>query len=188
MLYILRHGKTDWNERHMLQGQVDIPLNAEGRQMARDAARKYNDIHLDVCYSSPLSRARETADIFLSLRESAVPVIEDNRLKEMSFGDYEGVEDIRNKPECPVYKLFEEPQNYVAMDNAESYESLYGRTGSFIEEVIKPQLSSGKDILIVGHGAMNCSIVNQLCNIPIDDFWHSMLGNCELMKVEKLES
>ena len=41
MFYILRHGRTDWNEEHRLQGEVDIPLNETGRQMAYDAAEKY---------------------------------------------------------------------------------------------------------------------------------------------------
>ncbi len=79
----------------------------------------------------------------------------------MCFGDYEGVKNIRQKPECPVYLLFEEPEKYVAKDGAESFEELYHRTGEFIEQVLRPQLEAGKNVLVVGHGAMNCSIVNQ---------------------------
>ena len=47
MLYIMRHGKTDWNVLHKLQGRTDIPLNEEGRNMARKAADIYKDIKLD---------------------------------------------------------------------------------------------------------------------------------------------
>ena len=50
MLYIMRHGKTDWNAVHRLQGSEDIPLNEEGRQMARDARKKYGDLRFDICY------------------------------------------------------------------------------------------------------------------------------------------
>ena len=188
MFYILRHGRTDWNERHMLQGDVDIPLNETGRQMARDAAEKYKDIDFDICYCSPLQRAHETAEIFLAGRTPAVPIITDNRLREMSFGDYEGVEGIRQKPDCPVYLLFEEPENYVAKDGAESFESLYGRTGEFIREVLKPQIAAGKKVLIVGHGAMNCSIVNQIRGTQIKDFWKDMQGNCELLRVDNMHN
>lgn len=183
MFYILRHGRTDWNERHMLQGDVDIPLNETGRQMACDAAEKYKDIEFDICYCSPLQRAQETARIFLAGRQPEIPIITDNRLREMGFGDYEGVEGIRQKPECPVYLLFEEPEKYVARDGAESFESLYGRTGEFIEQILKPQIAVGKKVLIVGHGAMNCSIVNQFKGTPIKDFWKDMQGNCELLQV-----
>ena len=184
MFYILRHGRTDWNDEHRLQGEVDIPLNETGRQMAYDAAEKYKDIDFDICYCSPLKRAQETARIFLADRNPAVEIITDNRLHEMCFGDYEGVKNIRQKPECPVYLLFEEPEKYVAKDGAESFEELYHRTGEFIEQVLRPQLEAGKNVLVVGHGAMNCSIVNQFRGTPIKDFWKDMQGNCELLRVE----
>ena len=50
MLYIMRHGKTDWNAMRKLQGRTDIPLNEEGRQMAEHARTEYADIHFDICY------------------------------------------------------------------------------------------------------------------------------------------
>lgn len=68
MLYIMRHGRTDWNVRHKLQGRTDIPLNDEGRMMAVEAGKRYVDIHFDVCYSSPLERARNGRD-FLKGKE-----------------------------------------------------------------------------------------------------------------------
>ena len=100
MLYIMRHGKTDWNEQHKLQGRTDVPLNADGRKMAENARELYKDINFDICYCSPLSRARETAEIFLKGRN--VPIIYDDRLKEMSFGVYEGMEDSTNIPGSPI--------------------------------------------------------------------------------------
>ena len=87
----MRHGKTDWNLLHKLQGQTDIPLNDMGRKMAREAGERYKDIHFDVCYCSPLVRARETARLVLEGRD--VPVIIDDRLAEMGFGIYEGTEE-----------------------------------------------------------------------------------------------
>ena len=114
MLYIIRHGKTDWNLWHKLQGRTDIPLNEEGRQMAIEAGERYKDTHFDVCYCSPLIRARETAELLLKGRD--VPVVIDDRLKEMGFGIYEGEEEIFGKPECPVRELFFNPAGYVAQD------------------------------------------------------------------------
>ena len=72
MLYIIRHGKTDWNLKHKLQGRTDIPLNDEGRAMALEAGERYKDVHFDVCYCSPLIRARETAELLLKGRD--VPI------------------------------------------------------------------------------------------------------------------
>ena len=69
MLYIMRHGKTDWNALHKLQGRTDIPLNDEGRLMASKAHEEYKSLNIDVCYCSPLIRAVETAQIVLKNRE-----------------------------------------------------------------------------------------------------------------------
>ncbi len=180
MLYIMRHGKTDWNVRHKLQGRTDIPLNEEGRVMAENAAIEYQDIHFDVCYCSPLSRAKETAKIILKDRN--VPIITDDRLVEMGFGIYEGIENSFSIPDCPVNVLFHNPEKYKEpVEGAESLEELFARTGEFIREIVEPLLKQGKDILIVGHGAMNSGIVCQIKNLPIEKFWSAGIENCKLM-------
>ena len=182
MLYIMRHGKTDWNALHKMQGRTDIPLNEEGREMAAAAGEKYRDLHLDVCYCSPLSRARETAEIFLRGRE--VPIHADERLMEMSFGTYEGLANSFQIPDCPINKLFFDPAHYEPEPDAgESFEELFARTGDFIKQVVEPGLAEGKDILIVGHGAMNGSIICQIKNIPLEHFWDAGCENCKLIKL-----
>lgn len=182
MLYITRHGKTDWNSRQKLQGRTDIPLNEEGREMARQAAKEYKEVPLDVCYCSPLSRAKETAELLLENRN--IPIIFDNRLLEMSFGEYEGIEKSFDIPDCPVNVIFKEPEKYVAsVGGAETFQELFARTGEFLEEVVKPQLAQGKNILIVGHGAMNSSIVCQMKGLPIEQFWSAGLSQCKFMKL-----
>ena len=60
-LYIVRHGTTDWNQAHKIQGAVDIPLNAEGMQQAQNIAWRLTDIPLARVFSSPLMRAYQTA-------------------------------------------------------------------------------------------------------------------------------
>lgn len=182
MLYIMRHGKTDWNERHKLQGRTDIPLNEEGRRMAERAGKEYADIPFDICYCSPLSRAKETAEIVLRGRN--IPIVIDDRLKEMSFGVFEGTENSFQIPNCPINVLFENPEKYKAVENGESLESLYERTGDFIREVVEPGLEQGRNILIVGHGAMNLSIICQIKEIPVEKFWSVGIENCKIMKLK----
>jgi len=181
MLYIMRHGKTDWNLKHKLQGRTDIHLNDIGRQMAKDAAERYKDIHFDVCYCSPLIRARETAELLLEGRN--VPVIIDERLTEMCFGIYEGVENVFDKPECPVRELFFNPAGYNAVGGAESLEDLITRTKSFLDETAYPLVKEGKDVLIVGHGAMNSALIGQVRHTPLKDFWVEGIENCRLIKL-----
>ena len=181
MLYIMRHGKTDWNLLHKLQGKTDIPLNDMGRQMARQAGERYKDVHFDVCYCSPLTRARETAGFVLEGRD--VPVIIDDRLSEMGFGIYEGVEEVFEKPECPVRVLFFNPEKYVAQDGAESLEDLLKRTDEFLNEVAYPLVNEGKDVLIMGHGAMNSAIIGNVKHKPLEEFWAEGIENCRLIKL-----
>ena len=89
-LYIVRHGETDWNKKRRIQGQVDIPLNDLGRSLARKTAKGLSGIPFEVCYTSPLGRAKETARLILEGRKT--PILEDQRIIEMSFGDYEDKE------------------------------------------------------------------------------------------------
>ena len=179
MLYIMRHGKTDWNAMYKLQGRTDIPLNEEGRRMAASAREQYRGIHFDVCYCSPLVRARETAGIVLE--GSGVPIVYDERLKEMCFGIYEGCEHIFEKPHLPIYTFFKDPAHNRGVEGGETFDELFARTGAFLREVVDPLLEQGKDVLVVGHGAMNSSIVCQVRGLPLDRFWDAGIENCRLM-------
>ncbi|MCQ2465552.1 MAG: histidine phosphatase family protein [Oscillospiraceae bacterium] len=182
MLYIMRHGKTDWNAVRRLQGRTDIPLNEEGRRMAEEVRSECAEIGFDICYSSPLVRARETAET--ALRGLGVPIVYDDRLVEMSFGIYEGVADASSVEGSPIHKFFMEPENFHGTENGESFEDLFARTGEFIREVLRPALEEGKKVLVVGHGAMNCSIVCQIKNLPVSDFWKTGIPNCRLIRLE----
>lgn len=182
MLYIMRHGKTDWNVMHKLQGRTDIPLNDEGRRMAERAAKEYRNVHLDICFCSPLSRAKETAEILLRGRN--VPIVCDDRLQEMSFGIYEGIVESFSVPNCPVNVIFQRPAEYKeAFEGAESFEDLFARTGEFLEERVEPELAKGRDVLIVGHGAMNLSIVSRIRKLPREEFWNTGIENCKMIRL-----
>lgn len=188
MLYILRHGKTDWNAMHKLQGRTDVPLNAEGREMAEKARAEYAHVHFDVCFCSPLTRARETAGILLRGRD--VPIVADERLVEMSFGVCEGQEYSFDDAESsfaadsPIKELFLHPERYTTpVEGGESFGQLFARTGQFLREVAEPLLAQGKDVLIVGHGAMNSSIVCQVRHLPLEKFWSAGIENCKLVRL-----
>ena len=182
MLYLMRHGRTDWNNQHRLQGSTDIPLNAEGRRMAERAAQEYRDVPLDICFCSPLSRARETAEILLSGRD--VPIVTDDRLREMGFGEYEGLANSFSMPDCPVNVIFWHPEQYThSVGGAETFEELFARTGAFLREKANPLLAQGKNVLIVGHGAMNLSIISQIRGLPRSEFWTPGIENCKMISL-----
>ena len=88
LLYFIRHGQTDWNKDMRMQGQSDIPLNENGRESAIEAGKTLANTHIDLAFSSPLKRAKETAELVLAGRD--IPIIEDKRIEEICFGICEG--------------------------------------------------------------------------------------------------
>lgn len=88
-LYIIRHGETDWNKQRRLQGQSDTELNEYGIRLAQITGEALKDIRFDHIFSSPLKRAYRTAEIIRDGR--TVPIVTDDRLKEIGFGINEGV-------------------------------------------------------------------------------------------------
>jgi broad specificity phosphatase PhoE len=63
MIYVVRHGQTDWNLEGRFQGRIDIPLNEKGKNQAKKTKEKLEGIEFDKVFSSPLKRALETAQI-----------------------------------------------------------------------------------------------------------------------------
>ena len=68
-------------------------------------------------------------------------------------------------------------------EGGESLAGLFERTGAFLREAAEPLLRQGKDVLIVGHGAMNASIICQIRQIPLKDFWGGKMKNAELLRL-----
>ena len=101
MIYIIRHGQTENNKAKLLQGRSDIPLNKDGIRQAEAAAKWFCDqqIRIDSVYSSPLIRAVETAKIIAP----EAPLFIEDRLIEMDYGPYEGMDLTNPAPEVRVF-------------------------------------------------------------------------------------
>ena len=184
-IYIVRHGQTDWNKARRIQGQVDIPLNEFGRHLARETARGLRDVRFDACFTSPLSRAKETAQIILAGRD--VPVIDEPRLEEMSFGVYEGKCCAGDNWELPenFHRFFDEPDRYEAPEGGESFGQVRDRTGAFLEELARrPEYADGQ-ILLATHGAALAGLLCYIRRAPLADYWGvGVHKNCAVTEVE----
>ena len=88
ILYVVRHGKTEWNLEHRCQGVSDIPLVDEGRESAKELVPLVSGLGIDIVFSSPLSRAYETAKI---ITNNSIPINIDDRLTERDWGMNEGM-------------------------------------------------------------------------------------------------
>ncbi len=104
-IYIVRHGETEANKKGYLQGWSNDPLNENGVLLAQLTGRGMKGIRFDHCISSPLNRAKETAEIILGESGNNLPVSFDERIKEMNFGSYERM-DIRDEK---IFRCLKEP-------------------------------------------------------------------------------
>lgn len=152
-LYMLRHGRTLWNEAGKLQGRTDIPLSEEGRQSALETGKELANIPFSAAFSSPLMRAKETAELILQGRD--IPVQTDERLIELSFGSAEGMFLSELTVEKrPTFRLFSAPEDYIPPEGGESYASLEKRCRSFLDEIIVPNEKQWEHVLLVAHGGV----------------------------------
>ena len=183
-IYIVRHGETVWNKSRLLQGSRDIELSKEGREAAIYRREQLKDIDFDVMYSSPLSRAYETACLIRG--DKKAEIIKDDRLREINFGVNEGESaiELQKDKDNPFCKFFDDPQNYEAPENGESLEEVCARTKEFMEQVIEPQRNKLDKVLIAGHGAMNKGIMCHVLNHGLDEYWSGGLQkNCGILIV-----
>lgn len=177
-LYLIRHGQTDWNLRAALQGQVDIPLNAAGVKQAGAAKEMLAGVKFDAVYSSPLLRAQKTAQLASGLEPEQI--ILDDRIKEISFGSWEGktTEELGDK----IKPFFVDPAHYIPPQEGESLQHLMARAGDFAREVLKKH--EGETVLAAGHGASLHGLITAALGRPIQEFWQADLGNCCIAVLE----
>lgn len=186
-LYLIRHGETDWNVQGRMQGQTDIALNQNGIDLARVTAQGMADIPFDLCITSPLKRARQTAEIILEGKD--VPVTEDARISELCFGSWEGLGCRRENYEVPVpieqfRKFYTDPLHFVPAKDGETIAALCKRTEQFWKELLGNEAYRDKTILIATHG---CAVRAILRNVYENqtDYWHGRVpANCAVNIVE----
>jgi uncharacterized phosphatase len=155
---IIRHGETDWNVINKLQGREDIPLNSNGRSQASLCAAalntKFNNKKWKAIITSPLLRARQTAEIIadvLNIRE----IYDDERLMERDMGKASGLTEKERK------ELFPDG-NFEGMENWETLrDRVYSAVISGIERFYP------EDIIIVSHGGSINSLLAELSNNEI---------------------
>ncbi len=184
-IYLIRHGETDYNKAGRLQGVTDIPLNAYGIELAQKTAQAMEDIPFSMIFSSPLVRAYQTAEIIRGNRP--VPIIRTEGLKEISFGEYEGLicrGEGYNIPDPDFPRFFENPESYQTPPGGESIPHLMARTSSFLKTVIQEPTYQDGILLMASHGAAIRGILSGLWHLPVSQFWSTPVHrNCGVTKL-----
>lgn len=179
LIYIVRHGLTEWNKLKKLQGAADVPLAKEGILLAEKTGEALKDVKFDICFTSPLSRARQTAECVLGDRN--VPIIPDKRIQEINFGDLEGgcVRDAEgNYIDPQVEMFFRDPVNFKRPENGEDIFDVIARTKDFWEEKTSDPSLTDKTVLVASHGCAVRALLQNIYHDP-ENFWHGCVPpNC----------
>ena len=172
-LYVARHGETDWNVAHRLQGWTDRPLDDTGRRQAADLAASLKGVHLDAIYSSTLSRARDTAQVVAGAGMTVKTLA---GLRERNYGKFQGGSDTD-----PDYLKRVNAWD-DSMDGGESLNQLLARTRDSLD-MIRREHPSG-NVLIVGHRITNQMILRALLDLTPEQAVKVDQGNDEVYLVE----
>ena len=164
-IYFVRHGETDWNAEARLQGQRDVPLNDFGRVQAEEAAGRLRDLvsaYEDLAFvASPLGRTRETMEALrfaLGLAPKAYRA--DDRLKELSFGAWEGLtwKEVRRHDPAGAAARERDKWGFVP-PGGESYAMLAARVAPCFAELTR-------DTVVVSHGGVARALLATRCGVP----------------------
>jgi broad specificity phosphatase PhoE len=178
-LYLVRHGQTESSARLAYSGRSDIPLTAEGLEQARRAAAQLAEAGIDAVYSSPLSRARDTAQAIAAA--TGAPLTVDDRLTEIDYGRFEGVD--RAGARELVGQAFEDWRGDPFGAPVPGMESL-GDALERARAAIADALAAAQRPVIVGHQGILRIVLIALGELAPQDYFTLRLHEAEPVVVE----
>ncbi|MBD2437905.1 histidine phosphatase family protein [Nostoc sp. FACHB-110] len=177
-LLLVRHGETEWNRQTRFQGQIDVPLNDNGRNQAQKAGEFLKDVAIDFAVSSSMQRPKETAEIILRQHPDIQLDLQDG-LREISHGLWEGKLEAEIEQEFPgeLHRWRTIPAQ-VQMPEGENLQQVWDRSvvawQSIVQTALDNQLKTG---LVVAHDATNKTLLCHILGLPADNFWNFRQGN-----------
>lgn len=190
-ILLVRHGETDWNLAGRFQGRSDVPLNQKGVKQANALASALRGESFAAIYSSPLSRAKETARLIKAFHPSA-PLYEEDALVEMDLGEFEGIEGPRwAEKHADFRKAWRENPASVTMPGGESLQEVQTRSIDALERITH-SYPSGSTLLVCTHNFVILTILCHALEMPLNRFRELRQGTAALnvlyMQGEKLQA
>ncbi len=179
-IYLVRHGETEWNREAVFRGRIDLPLNGKGRAQAEKTGAAFHSVPIGRVVSSPLARARETAEPIG--RVTGCPVMAAEEFTDMSFGVWEGltVDEARSLlPEA--YETWEKAPQKLRLQGGETLREVRGR----IRKGLKSAMAATEgDLVIVSHRVVCKVLTLALLGAPDNLFWTMRCDPCSITLVE----
>ncbi|MFM7642723.1 MAG: histidine phosphatase family protein [Cyanobium sp.] len=175
-LLLVRHGETDWNKEGRFQGQIDIPLNPQGKSQARAAREFLSSVAIQRAYTSTMARPRQTAEVILE-PHPGVPLTSTSGLMEIGHGLWEGQLEGEIASAWPeLLANWKSAPHTVTMPEGESLQQVWDRSLATWHTIVRG-LSSEETALVVAHDAVNKTILCALLGLTPADIWMVKQGN-----------
>ncbi len=167
ILYLIRHGETDWNVERRCQGFSDSPLNETGRRQAEATARHLSAVKIEAIYSSTLGRAHDTARAIAGYHE--VPLRTTDALRELNQGDFEGLTlvELAEGHSDFLQRWFLDPAD-LQVPGGESMRELQERAWEALEEIVERHNDGA--IVVVSHNLCNMALLCRIMKLDLADF------------------
>lgn len=191
-ILLVRHGETAWNREGRYQGRTDIPLSPDGERQVRALGDRLRDVTIDVAVSSPLSRARSTAEAILGNR--SLPLELDDGLLEISHGAWEGK--LASEVELSHAEMFGEWRTSPGHDSpagpgAETLGDVEARAWPVLTRICD-RIGPAGTALITAHDAVNRVILCKVLGLPLTRVWRfrqapaalNVLGGSSLLELQ----
>jgi len=168
-VYLVRHGTTDWNKEEIFRGRLDCKLNETGQAEARALAEYFTDIPLQAIYSSPLSRAMETAQAVAEAK--ALQVVPHPEFIDIDFGEWQGLplKEVREKY-AELYRLWRERPEVVHFPGGETLAQVRARAWEGLQKVVRE--NPEKTALILSHRVVTKVLICTVLGLDDSRFWH----------------
>ncbi|NJM99621.1 MAG: histidine phosphatase family protein [Phormidesmis sp. RL_2_1] len=182
-LLLVRHGETDWNRDGRFQGQIDIPLNENGKRQGAQAGEFLSTIKLDAAVTSSMLRPKETAEKILE-HHLEIDLETTEHLWEISHGEWEGK--LESEIEAGYPGMLAQWQRYpetVQMPGGENLQEVWARAKTGWQSIVAAYSEAGQTsgrsqtVLVVAHDAINKAILCQLFGLSPKNFWRFKQGN-----------
>ncbi|WP_417897843.1 histidine phosphatase family protein [Bacillus haimaensis] len=183
-LYITRHGETLWNTEKKLQGWKDSELTENGKRNGRLLGERLKDIDFAAVYSSPSQRTLATAELILG--EKQTTILQDENLREINMGDWEGqTHSYLQETFKEAYHAFWNSPHLYRPESGESFEQLGCRVAGFLHR-LKNDHTSG-NVLVVTHTVLIKALLLQMKKLPLEKFWEGAYIHDTCLTVMELD-
>ncbi len=174
-IYVVRHASTEYNTKRRWQGRIDLPLDDNGIRQARALALRFASVSVDRIYSSPLKRARQTAEEIAKVHGLGVEIVEDLIESDLSLWEGLPADEVKRRFEREYKEWATNPDAKIS--GVENVRSVYERTKRAFERIYN---IGGEGVIVVTHAIVVRAVVCYTMKMPLESFREFVIHNASV--------